>query len=86
MHADVCVVVGSDAEYVAVFALQGAAGDDDAGGGGGVLSLLLCLLWEEDLKGLLAEEYEPVPSVGVREGDALGHFVYIFGGVELFHV
>lgn len=37
----------------------------------------------ERLDGGLAERDEPVPSVGVGEGDAVGHFFFVVDGVEL---
>lgn len=37
----------------------------------------------ERLDGGLAEGDEPVPSVGVGEGDAVGHFFFVVGSVEL---
>lgn len=69
------VVIGRYAHHIAVFALQGRAGDDYArrgtGGGG------------QGGESGLAEEGEPVPAVSVGQGCSIGHFGDVFGGVVL---
>lgn len=49
---------------VAVFALEGRAGEDDALRAGGDL-----------VDGFLAEACEPVPAVRIREGYSSGHLL-----------
>lgn len=68
---DVVEVVGRHADDVAVLALERRAGHDDAGRGG------------EPLEGLLAEPREPVPAVGVGQGDVAGHLLDVGSGVVL---
>lgn len=87
MHADGGVFQRRDAQDVAVFALEGGAGDDDAGGGlreGGRVGGLLFLL--QGFDGFVAQEDQPVPAVGVCEGFAAGHFGDVGGGVVLLDI
>ncbi len=76
VHVHVVVVVGGDADDVAVFALERGAGDDDAGRGR--------VVGGEAGDGGLAQEDQPVPSVGVGEGFVLGHFLLVGFGVVLW--
>lgn len=66
------VIVGSHADNVAVLALEGGAGKDYA-----------LVARGESADGLLAEEGEPVPAVGVGEGNAFCHLVDVGLGVVL---
>lgn len=85
MHADGRVFERCDAQDVAVFALEGGAGEDyaagDGGGCWGGVGLGLCL---EGCDCFVAEQDEPVPSIGVCEGFAAGHFGDVGGGVVLW--
>jgi len=66
------IVEGRDADDVAVLGLEGRAGEDDALGAARELGQ----------RGA-AEGREPVPAVGVREGDVCRHFVNVGFGVVL---
>ena len=80
MHVDGRVFEGSDAQDVAVFALQGGAGEDHTIGCAGLMG---GGLGEEGFDRFVAEQDEPVPAVGVCEGFAAGHFGDVGGGVVL---
>jgi len=75
VKANVVVIVWSNANDVSIFALEGGASEDDALVTGG-----------ESTNGFLTEEGEPVPAVGVGEGDAFGHLFDVGGGMELERV
>jgi len=80
VHVDGRVFEGSDAQDVAVFALQGGAGEDHTIGCAGLMG---GGLGEEGFDRFVAEQDEPVPAVGVCEGFAAGHFGDVGGGVVL---
>lgn len=65
--------VWRNADNVSVLALQGGAGDNNA-----------IMAEGELLQGLFAKASEPVPSVGVCEGDAVAHLVDVLWRVKLF--
>ena len=67
------IVVRRYANDVPVLSLQCATSHDDAVRARGF----------ERCEGFFAEYDEPVPSVGVSEWLAVGHFFDVFGGVEL---
>lgn len=75
MNEDIVVVVRSHADDVTVFALQCRASEDDARGSG-----------FEGGDRLVAEEDQPVPAVGVGEGDAVCHFLDVGLRVELWEI
>lgn len=82
MHLDGGVLERCDAQDVAVFALEGGAGEDHAVGSA-QCAWGLVLLVEEGGDCFVAEQDQPVPSVGVCEGFAAGHFGDVGGGVVL---
>ena len=75
MNEHIVVVVRSHADDVTVFALQCRASEDDARGSG-----------FEGGDRLVAEEDQPVPAVGVGEGDAVCHFLDVGLRVELWEI
>ena len=72
MYENIVGVVGRYTDDVAVFSLEGRAGEDDS------LSTGLDLADR-----LLSEIGQPVPSVGITEGNALCHLVDVGGWVVL---
>lgn len=75
VNEHIVVVVRSHADDVTVFALQCRASEDDARGSG-----------FEGGDRLVAEEDQPVPAVGVGEGDAVCHFLDVGLRVELWGI
>jgi len=74
VHEDIVirVVERRDPDHVAVLGLEGRAGEDDA----------LGATREFGQRGA-AEGGEPVPTVGVREGDVCSHLINIGFGMVL---
>lgn len=66
VNENIVVVVGGYTDDVAIFALQGRAGEDNALRTG-----------VETFNRFVAEFGEPVPTVGIVEGYALGHFINV---------
>src|SRR5690348_9727330 len=72
VYAGTLRVEACNSDDVAVFALQGRAGEDDSLRASGDL-----------VDGFFAETGEPIPAVGVGEGDSLGHLLDVGFWVEL---